>query len=117
RSGVGPGVRRQPGWDIERDDGPAARVDQLDRARDAPFGGPARSRPEQRADDQVGARELFGRRSIIGEGPRSDAATRELRELAAGVAADLGRLVHQQHAGARAVTLEPTGHHEAVAAI
>src|SRR2546425_952836 len=55
--------------------------------------------------------------SSPGEGTRPDAATPKLLELAAGVAADLGRLVHQPHAGARAVTLEPTSHHEAVAAV
>jgi len=83
-------VRRHPRGNVEGDDGPAAGVDQLDRARDAPFGRAPRAGSEERVDNEVGPRQRGGDRSVVFEAKGANAAAPQLLELEPGVAADLG---------------------------
>ena len=90
-------VRRHSRGNVEGDDGPAAGVDQLDRARDAPFGRAPRAGSEERVDDEVGPRQRGGDRSVVFEAKGANAAPPQLLELEPRVAADLGGREREQH--------------------
>src|SRR5262249_54104670 len=81
------------------------------------FGHAARSRPEERVDDDVSSREQVGGGAVDAEGPRPDPRTPELPELAPCVAAHFVRRRDEQDRRPGTVTLEPAGHDEAVAAV
>src|SRR5207237_9457353 len=85
RVAIGGDARR----DVERDNRPAARVDQLDEARDAPFRGATRACAEKRVDDHVRAREgLRGGFEVL-DVPGPYAASLQLAELLLLVGVDL----------------------------
>src|SRR5712691_8069081 len=106
-----------PRRDVERDNRPAARVDQLDEARDAPFGGATRARAEKRVDDHVRAREgLLGGFEVLDE-PRPYAASLQLAELLPRVAADLILGEREQDLHPRPPFPQPARDDEAVAAV
>ena len=65
----------------------------------------------------MSARQQVGGGAVPGEGPRPDPGAPQLLELAPGVAAHIARRGDEHYRRAGAVTLEPAGHDEAVAAV
>src|SRR5438132_1361352 len=113
RVAIGGDARR----DVERDNRPAARVDQLDEARDAPFRGATRACAEKRVDDHVRTREgLLGGFEVLDE-PRPYAASLQLAELLPRVAADLVLGKREQDLHPRPPFPQPARDDEAVAAV
>src|SRR2546426_769538 len=106
-----------PRRNVERDNRPAARVDQLHEARDAPFRGATRARAEQRVDDHVRTREgLLGGYEVLDE-PLPYAASLQLAELLPRVAADLVLGEREQDLHPRPPFPQPARDDEAVAAV
>src|SRR5207253_11365443 len=95
----------------------AARVDQLDQARDSPFGSAPRARAEERVHGHVRTREGLRRGVRVLHEPGPHAAPPELPELAAGVAADLTLGERAPDVGPHPRAFEPACHDEAVAAV
>src|SRR5437016_954644 len=113
RVAIGGDARR----DVERDNRPAARVDQLDEARDAPFRGATRACAEKRVDDHVRTREgLLGGFEVLDE-PRPYAASLQLAELLPRVAADLVLGKREQDLHPRPPFPQPARVDDAVAAV
>src|SRR5437870_559237 len=113
RVAIGGDARR----DVERDNRPAARVDQLDEARDAPFRGATRACAEKRVDDHVRTREgLLGGFEVLDE-PRPYAASLQLAELLPRVAADLVLGKREQDLHPRPPFPQPARDDDAVAAV
>ena len=110
-------VRRRPRRNVERDDGPGARVDQLDQARDEPLGRATRARAEERVDDDVRARQRLRGRALVLDAPRAHAGTLERAQHLGGVAADLALRKRQQDLRPRPPFLQPPRGDEAVAAV